>query len=507
MCLPDVSDVEEKYPLVLSTNGSMIDHFLSACSDEELKSLSEVFFTLKSFSTQRADALALLSAAVQREGKSLEIKCAYSFNSITNSVDIVYRLNMNGYELFNSRRFYAETIVPLKDEVVDEHGSIQNLCRRFISNVQDYLYIEIPVKKEAPLKLAFASKPHQDEASGQRYTSYRFDTLCKPRFLEDASQPIKEEKASRAQDEEYSRRAEEVSSYYGHSNVTVERQNRQKVYAAALAAAHKNDKLHKLRSHELNALLAYVRDSDADLAKKIEAILIERKQSFVIMDRRASQLARQFNFDKIADQLEKAEFLKSLTYSEVAQINERLVEERNRLRSIATCEDPNEEDVAKYLDVIQVCKKVDKLFSKTDPPLKSGDAAKNDGGTDEGVAHEAHAKALAEYMYSVKVANQGSPMEILSGAAQKCGLDISLYQKHSAEEICELRVAGVIIKANKSVTLRDAFLKCVLESLQNHDFLKIVANKEAKVLSLSKQSSDGHIRYDKLCGPRLVLRE
>ena len=277
-----------------------------------------------------------------------------------------------------------------------------------------------------------------------------------------------------------------------------------KVYASALAAAQKNDKLQKLRSHELNSHLAYVREADADLTQAIESILVERKQSFVVLDQRVSRLRRRFEMRSLAGDLGQPAYAEALTYAEVAELHDLVSRERHRLRARATSEDPHEDDVAQYLDVIQVGKKLEKLFARADPPLQSpvpAEAAKE-------VKFEPQARDMADYLFAVKTAAPGAqPLETLKRAAEKCGFDISLYQKPAQGEICELRVAGVDLVPPQTVASRGAFLQAVLNSLTKCDFLKIVAKKDSRELSLAEGSDEAHVRYDQLCGPKFVARK
>ena len=243
----------------------------------------------------------------------------------------------------------------------------------------------------------------------------------------------------------------------------------------------------------------------------MESILAERKQSFVVTDHRVSQLredvGKLVSSGKIAEKLADHEFVQTLKYFEVSEICHQLMEERNRLRLLATCDEPNEDDVAKYLDVIQVSNKFDKIFVKTDPPMKGEghDSA-------EEVENLSQLKAMAEYMFTIKLEDSElSPVEILTRAAEKCCFDLSLYQKCSSNEIYELKVCGVIIKPPVSIETdtesRELFLKCVLDSFMSCDFLKVDSQDQTslKILSLSTQS-EGHVSYANYCSPRFVLR-
>ena len=266
-----------------------------------------------------------------------------------------------------------------------------------------------------------------------------------------------------------------------------------------------------MRSHELNSFLAYIRGADSELEHKIESILAERNQSFVVTDVRVSQLredvGKLVSSGKIAEKLADHEFVQTLKYFEVSEIYHHLTEERNRLKLLATCDEPNEDDVAKYLDVIQVSNKFDKIFVKTDPPMGESHSAKK-------MENLFQLKAMAEYMFTIKLEDSElSPVGILTCAAEKCCFDLSLYQKCSNSEMYELKVGGVIIKPSASVRdtdikSRDVFLMCVLESFKSCDFLKIDSHDQTspKILSLSTQSEGDHVSYANYCSPRFVLR-
>ena len=278
-----------------------------------------------------------------------------------------------------------------------------------------------------------------------------------------------------------------------------------------MTSAHKNEKLEKLRSHELNALLAYVRDCDLELALKLQAVLIERKQSYVILDARVSQLKREFTLKQLCENLDKPEFIDSLTLIQALSVHKLVTEERKRLQAAATCEDPHEDDVAQYLDAIQACKKFDKSFVKTVAPLK-GNATPAE--TSEGKEGHVQVKAMAEFMFAVKTAKSKSDdfLNTLRVAAKKCGFDITLYHKHSSDDICELKVAGIVVKPVSGITFAcpDSYLQGVVESLDACDFFKLDVDKKDtsfKFLSLSKQNDHGHERYDKFCGYRFVRQE
>ena len=229
-CLPELTYDAYDFPLVLSQKDSPVDAFLKACNNEDLMCLSEMLWTINLvFQIEKVDIgddyLAVLSTVAQRERRSLKIECSYAFNNVASTVDIVYSLLLDNYELFRTRRLYSESVITLKDEEVQEHEAIQNLCRRFVSKVGNNVYLRFPVKSSEPLELAFAEKPLDDH----RYTSYRFDAFCKPRFLEEARNPLADLAQSHVQDEEYVRRSEAVSNYYTLANIAVLRKNRKKV--------------------------------------------------------------------------------------------------------------------------------------------------------------------------------------------------------------------------------------------------------------------------------------
>ena len=283
------------------------------------------------------------------------------------------------------------------------------------------------------------------------------------------------------------------------------------MYASALNSAISGNKLQKFRSHELNSFLGFIRGTDFSLEQKIEDILKERKQSYVIADIRASQLRvidqHLIKAEGINAKIANEEFLSSLKYYEVAQLMQHWIDERNRLKIAATRDEPCEEDVALYLDVIQICKKLDKAFMSVEPPLQGGD----DHDSVE-VENEAQTKAMSEMLFSAKVAEEKSSYKLLKDAAAKCGFDFSLYQKASSTAVTDLKVYGVVIKPPASTTAvdsKDAYLKGILDSMRSCDYLKVTKDEasSSKILSLSNSKDGGHLRYDKFCGPRYVLRQ
>lgn len=199
--------------------------------------------------------------------------------------------------------------------------------------------------------------------------------------------------------------------------------------------------------------------------------------------------------------------LKDFKYFEVAQLMQHWMDERSRLKVAATRDEPCEEDVALYLDVIQICKKLDQAFVSVEPPLKGG------GEHDVlEVENEAQTKAMAELMFSVKVdESRASPPKLLQDAAANCGFDFSLYEKASAAEVSDLRIFGVVVKPPSTAPAesKDAYLKNIVDSMKSCDYLKVVLDTATKsrILSLSNSKQDGHVRYDKFCGPRYVLRD